>query len=434
MNEIRHQIGNAGWRRRGRIIAAVAAALAVTLTVPALRVPVRAVDLDRGADGYSVTVQVPDGKYEELYSANVLVDYVKIADASPMEGYDAYKLTFRDAYAELGTKYGIDLNLTKEDILDGADESQFEAKYKEYSENLAQKALGVALADVKEDDGTGSNLGTTTDLSTGKKKIAFSEPGMYLVFPHGEQKDDESNNAYKRTITDGDVTTLATVAYSDTKVYTFSPIIVTVPEKIDEDGNYTHNTGAPGEWVYDLEVNVKATEEPRYTKLVIEKDLTNIEQRTDLTNLDDVTCVYQVEGTIGTKNVYSHTVSIVLDAAGKKSVTLDRIPIGATVTVTEVYTGAEYELSSDESQELVMKAQLESDNPQRVVFTNQYAGTDHGGGSLTNHFTYENAEDGWQIAGEDENARRKGSPDMKPYTPAQAPQAGQEEEPQPDLK
>lgn len=432
MNKIRHQVGNAGWRRRGRIITAVAAALAVTLTVPALRVPVRAVDLEKGAGGYSVTVKVPDGSYEELKTANVVVDYVKIADASPMEGYDAYTLAFTDAYAELGTKYGIELNLTKEDILDGADESQFEAKYKEYSENLAQKALETALTlkDVREDDGTGSNLGTVTDLSEGKKKIAFDEPGMYLVFPHGEQKDDESKDAYKRTVTDGDVTTLATVAYSDTKVYTFSPIIVTIPEKADEGGNYTHNTGAPGEWVYDLEVNVKATEEPRYTKLVIEKDLTNIEQRTDLVNLDDVTCVYQVEGTIGTKNVYSHTVSIVLDAAGKKSVTLDRIPIGATVKVTEVYTGAEYELTSEESQELVMKAQLESDNPQRVEFTNQYAGTDHGGGSLTNHFTYENEEDGWQIAGEDENARRKGSPDMKPYTPAQAAQPA----PQPDLK
>ena len=432
MNKIRHQVGNAGWRRRGRIVAAVAAALAVTLTVPALRVPVRAVDLEKGAGGYSVTVKVPDGSYEELKTANVVVDYVKIADASPMEGYDAYTLAFTDAYKELGTKYGIDLNLTKEDILDGADESQFEAKYKEYSENLAQKALETALTlkDVREDDGTGTNLGTATDLSTGEKMIAFSEPGMYLVFPHGEQEDDASNYAYKRTVTDGDVTTLATVAYSDTKVYTFSPIIVTIPEKVDEDGNYTHNTGAPGEWVYDLEVNVKATEEPRYTKLVIEKDLTNIEQRTDLVNLDDVTCVYQVEGTIGTKNVYSHTVSIVLDAAGKKSVTLDRIPIGATVKVTEVYTGAEYELTSEESQELVMKAQLESDNPQRVEFTNQYAGTDHGGGSLTNHFTYENEEDGWQIAGEDENARRKGSPDMKPYTPAQAAQPA----PQPDLK
>ena len=65
MNKIRHQVGNAGWRRRGRIITAVAAALAVTLTVPALRVPVRAVDLEKGAGGYSVTVKVPDGSYEE---------------------------------------------------------------------------------------------------------------------------------------------------------------------------------------------------------------------------------------------------------------------------------------------------------------------------------------------------------------------------------
>ena len=136
-------------------------------------------------------------------------------------------------------------------------------------------------------------------------------------------------------------------------------------------------------------------------------------------------------------HVYSHSMSIVLDTAGTKSATFDRIQIGAKVTVTEEYSGGSYEVDvtdHDRTQEITILPVPESGEPQVLEFDNRYNDTDHGGGSLTNHFEYRdgctNPGEGTQIGLPD------GSPDMEPYDETnngnQAPEP--EPEPEPELQ
>ena len=411
MDKGRHQAGNTGRRRRFRILAALAAALAVVLTVPALQVSVRALDFNKAC---SVTVEKGDSAgYAEIDQAVIKFTVAMIAKGSPVENSDTYHLDYFDGSGSGGfdfTGLGIPLNLTREELLDGEEDTDanYERKYKEYSEKIAQKAAAIVLKDIGLDDGSGSDAASTTETTElGTKKDLYG-PGMYLVIPHGV------GTSYKIEDTAEDGSKIySTVAYSPTKIYTFKPIVITLPDRA-VNGEETHTTGVPGDWLYDAVVKIKASEQPRYGKLVITKNLSEIEQRTDLTSIDPMTCVFTAEGFIGTKNVYSHSVSIVMDAAGTKSVTMDRIPIGATVTVTEEYSGGSYEVDvtdHDRVQEIKILPVSETGDPQTLVFDNQYNHTDHGGGSLTNHFEY---KDGWTNDGT-KTGLPDGSPDMKPY-------------------
>ena len=92
------------------------------------------------------------------------------------------------------------------------------------------------------------------------------------------------------------------------------------------------------------------------------------------------------------ENVYSNVVSITFGSAGEKSVIVDRIPAGAQVTVTEIYSGAGYKVVSPMT---VTPADLISvKDILKVHFTNDYADTPGAGGGITNHFEY--VIDGWE--------------------------------------
>ena len=83
---------------------------------------------------------------------------------------------------------------------------------------------------------------------------------------------------------------------------------------------------------------------------------------------------------------------------------LQKIPAGAKVTITEIYSGASYEVKpgTDSVQTIeVVKAQepqepgsVQKPETQKVSFDNTYADTPKGGSSIVNHFEYTKPDQG----------------------------------------
>ena len=136
-------------------------------------------------------------------------------------------------------------------------------------------------------------------------------------------------------------------------------------------------------------VSLKPQQSRRYGSLEIVKTLLNYEVK------DPATFIFDVEAVLGSETVFRDNVALTFDKGdetGKKSVVLkNRIPVGAEVKVTEVYSGSVYELTSSPTQTTV----IEANNIVSVAFTNDYNETNRGGGSVTNSF--KQSETGWSL-------------------------------------
>lgn len=170
-------------------------------------------------------------------------------------------------------------------------------------------------------------------------------------------------------------------------IYRFTPYLVSLP------GSAYSGAGTSDEWLYDVTVGLKASREVRYGDLEIVKTL-------DAYNatLGGATFVFQVESETKDGIWYSDVVSIVFDQAGTKSVKLlEKIPAGARVTVTEVYSGASYEVVTQPEQTTTITARdpEDPDNPDNLAvvrFENDYDDRLNGGTSVVNHFAYSEPE------------------------------------------
>lgn len=192
-------------------------------------------------------------------------------------------------------------------------------------------------------------------IQNGKGKIGGLSVGMYLV--------------------------AAETTLSPEYEYKFTPYLLSLPN------NYNSTTGND-DWVYDVKTGLKPGKEERFGSLVIDKTVTSFNE-----TLGSATFVFQIEGTKDGEQVYSGVVSAVFDAAGTKSIRVDKIPAGAEVTVTEIYSGASYELTSAPSKTVVIKASGEEEA--HVAFTNNYNNKLNGGASVVNHFA--NEEGVWTV-------------------------------------
>ena len=144
------------------------------------------------------------------------------------------------------------------------------------------------------------------------------------------------------------------------------------------------NTANPGEWIYDMEVELKPQREARYGKLVIEKSLAQYELS------EPATFVFSVVGVTGGKTVYDNVVSLTFTSAGTMTAELDRIPVDTEVTVTEVYSGASYKLTSDGTQKGVITLE-----PLTVAFNNTYEWTWNRGHGILNQFSFDESKGTW---------------------------------------
>lgn len=165
--------------------------------------------------------------------------------------------------------------------------------------------------------------------------------------------------------------------------YNFSPYLICLPD------NLYFQTGKAEDnyYQYDVTGGLKPEQSPRFGNLEINKFLSSYN-----TSLQDVTFVFEVEAVDenGT-TVYSNVVSTTHSAAGTKSVLVEDLPAGAIVTVTEVYSGASYRVTTSASQTVT----IVSGDTVEVQFSNAYAEELVPGYGVTNHFDYDENE-GWQ--------------------------------------
>ena len=331
-------------RWKGPFLAFVLACGAV-VSAPGLDGAAHAVDVGRAC---TLTVRPGSGDYaEDLAQADVAVDLYKVADAVVDSSYDTYDYRFTEGYAGLS-------------LPEDPDSAAWDA--------LAQKAAQKALAG-------------GTPVASGKAGSAVRLPGcgLYLAVARGEGITD-----YTTTVEGSDgAEEIATIAHSGRYTYTFTPSLVSLPGK-EADANGDINTAGDGDWLYHLTVTLKPERSVRYGSLQIVKDLRRYETS------GPAAFVFNVEASLDGENVYSDVVSLTFTEPGQRATLVEKIPVGAVVTVTEVYSGAAYSPVSAQAQE----AQIVPDTPVPVTFANDYNGSDRGGGAIVNHFSY-SADGGW---------------------------------------
>lgn len=270
----------------------------------------------------------------ELLSASIPVNLYKVASVDVSGNYTA-----------TGTFAKLDLSSVSADNLDTAAAT--------WSERAAE-----AKKLLKDD----TEPTTTVTLTQGRGTATGLDTGLYLV----------------------DTPKVITPNYT----YTFTPYLVSLPTN-----NYYSGNGASDDWIYDLTkeynsaVGLKPEQHVRYGNLVINKELVDH----NATFGNNATFVFQIDITTLDEKKETRIEELTFSAAGNDSVTITKIPAGSHVKVTEVYSGASYELASAKSQETDIIANPEKETevefrPAEVSFINKHDGRTNGGYGVKNNF------------------------------------------------
>ena len=255
---------------------------------------------------------------------------------------------------------------------------------------LAQQAFTIAVAV----DGEGTLVNTPTDADyTGLPldKANTVSKGLYLLVARETQDNKSVVKLVSAVDADGENhyedSQYAVCITAGENVYTITPQIVCVPTKM-ADGSIADSTVEAGTWVYDQQIVLKMSVEPALGAIKIDKTLTGH------TGDEEVVCVFQVDAYYPTDDkLYSSEVySVTFDRDGNKSLLIEGLPIGATVHVTEVYSGATYKSSVPAPDYL--EATVSASQRASVAFTNT-RDNERSGGGVTNHFTYDAGNWNW---------------------------------------
>lgn len=203
---------------------------------------------------------------------------------------------------------------------------------------------------------------TTVKKQEGGSQAAYGVisgllPGMYLVVPEASYNPDY------------------------TVLYEFSPYLTALPGS-----SYTSEGTGSDEWVYDTAIGLKPDARPQFGALHIRKTLENYNE-----TLGKTTFVFRIIGKDKDGVIqYEEVESMTFSAAGSDTVTLEHIPAGLTLTVTEVYSGASYTVvGSKEATTVVWSdaaVEAGAGSAAEVSFTNRYDGGNRGGYGVTNRF------------------------------------------------
>ena len=313
--------------------------LAVALTFPLLTLPgakaASAIDTDAEC---SIQFDI-GGNSSELLSASIPVNLYKVASVDVSGNYTA-----TGAFSKL------DFSSVSADNLDTAAATWAE-RAKEAQGKLTD-SKGNTVVDPTE----------TVTLQNGRGYQDKLDTGLYLV----------------------DTPKVITTNYT----YTFTPYLVSLPTN-----NYYSGNGASDDWIYDLTkehnsaVGLKPEQHVRYGNLVINKELVDH----NATFGNNATFVFQIDITTLDKKTETRIEELTFNAAGSDSVTIEKIPAGSTVTVTEVYSGASYKLTSENKVKATIVANDEKEAGQAgetavVSFTNEHDGRTNGGYGVKNNF------------------------------------------------
>lgn len=315
---------------------------------------------------------------EDLKDADLVVDLYCVASGEKDTGYDTYNLTAEAAFSELA-----DAIADAQKKTDGG-----EAFNADQWKKITQSAAGIVEGAADSVDSIPGKAGTAIDVS---------KPGLYLVLTHNDldklKAKDSTVTSYFVDEEDGSTSTLAlTNAYE----YHFEPQLIFLPAK-----NHDAETGlieAPGfetsydwgDWVYDAEIILKPTQKERFGSIVVTKTLTGKDNHYRATFVFDVEATKTKAGSTEPVLVYSNVFSLNFDQDGAKSFTVEKIPVGAEVTVTEVYSGSSYILTTDRELTDTLKNSTE---PLSFAFENK-AGDGPGGYGILNTFTSD-GENSW---------------------------------------
>lgn len=179
---------------------------------------------------------------------------------------------------------------------------------------------------------------------------------------------------------------------SDNYLYDFTPFLLSLPN------NYYYSS-SDDTWTYDLTgdnaISLKAERSDRYGDLVINKLLDAYNE-----TLGGATFVFQIEAIKTdndadeqdkTKVVYSDVVSMTFHDSGADSITIKGIPAGAVVTVTEVYSGSSYKVTTDAAKTVTIVAE----ETVSTDFENTCDNRLNGGSGVVNSFTFDSETEEW---------------------------------------
>lgn len=307
--------------------------LAVALTFPLLTLPsAKAASAINTGQKCSIEFDI-SGNSSELLNTSIPVNLYKVASVDESGNYTG-----------IGAFSKLDLSSVSADNLDAA------------AATWAERAAEVKKL-LKDDTEP-----TTTTLTQGRGTATGLDTGLYLV----------------------DTPKVITPNYT----YTFTPYLVSLPTN-----NYYSGNGASDDWIYDLTkeynsaVGLKPEQHVRYGNLVINKELVDH----NATFGNNATFVFQIDITTLDEKKETRIEELTFSAAGNDSVTITKIPAGSHVKVTEVYSGASYELASAKSQETDIIANPEKETevefrPAEVSFINKHDGRTNGGYGVKNNF------------------------------------------------
>lgn len=314
--------------------------LAVALTFPLLTLPgakaANAIDTDAEC---SIQFDI-GGNSSELLSASIPVNLYKVASVDVSGNYTA-----TDAFT------GLKLSSVSADNLADAT-----AEWKKRANDAKEMLTDSDGKTVVEPTQTITLTNNPNDDHT----ITGLKTGLYLV----------------------DTPKVITPNYT----YTFTPYLISLPTN-----NYYNNDHTNDEWIYNLTgsnaVGLKTEQHVRYGNLVINKELVDHND----TFGDEATFVFQIDIEKPDGKKETRIEELTFNAAGSDSVTIEKIPAGSHVTVTEVYSGASYELASAKSQETDIIANPEKETevefkPAEVSFINKHDGRTNGGYGVKNNF------------------------------------------------
>lgn len=364
-------------KRITKIVLSLTVVLCIALYT--MGVNAQGIKLDMGKD-MSLTVSVGDGIREKLSAVpqedgTICFDLYRIADIAE-DGF-AYQVT--------GKYSALEEELSKASTTsDGGSAPDWQA--------LAQQALTLAVGgeDTVVNTPSGADyMGLPLDTENAVSK------GLYLLVARETQDNRSVVKSVSAVDADGgnDYATsqYAVCITAGADVYTILPQIVCVPTKLSLDGSTVVSTTADGTWVYDQQIVLKMSVEPASGAIRIDKTLTGH------TGDEKVVCVFQVDAYYPTENsLYSSEVySVTFDGDGSKSLLIEGLPIGASVHVTEVYSGANYKSSVPAPGYL--EATVRGEETVSVAFTNT-RDNERSGGGVTNHFTYGGGSWNWTQA------------------------------------
>lgn len=287
---------------------------------------------------------------QDVESAGVQVDVYQIATAAPDDQLGAYRYTLIAPFdtsamqSPLSTSSWQDLALEAKSIVTAADG------------NVKAVATNHAI--------TGEAASPLANLAD----------GMYLVLAHGQGGANEP-------------------AYSRRYAYTYSPAVTVLPTR-EADENGVISTAGAGDWLDNATIVLKPERSPLYGSLTINKTVEDFSGQ-------PATFVFHITGsmvlpatteggevrTITYDNYAAITYNGTQESA---STTVTHIPAGMTVQVEEVYAGARYRLSSNDTASKTVGPIVadQAGDPISVSFDNESNNTGKGGNGIENKFTF----------------------------------------------